>query len=338
MRSKTTLKDIANEVGVSITIVSGVLNGHPVRVSEEKREEIVRVAKERKYLPNRIARSLVSRRSKTFGLIIPSIESRTYTSYTKNLEGLCQKEGFGLFIANTNDRLERDLATMAQLVERGVDGIFFVPSNESYESKELIYVLEDLPVPYVMVNRYLVNYRCDRVYFDNERGGYEATKLLLDNGHTKICCVANTSGSNTGRARFRGYVEALENHGLILRPEYLIESSYTMLGGYEAGEKVLKTDTTAIVAGSDYIALGLRRALQKRGRRVPEDYSLVSFDQSESDFLVDPPATTVIQNMSELARRSFELMNRRLAGEQGDPIEIVLDVCIRLGDTVRPLS
>lgn len=336
---KTTLKDIAAEVGVSITIVSGVLNGRPVRVSEEKRKEIVRVAKARNYLPNRIARSLVSQRSKTLGLVIPSIESRAYTSYTKHLEELCRKAGYALFITNTNDRFNLDIQNIEQLVERGVDGIFFVPSNEAYErSEEIISLLEGLPIPYVMVNRFFVNYMCDRVIFDSEHGGYEATAYLLENGHRKICCVMNTRNSNTGRARFRGYLEAIESFGLRVDPNYVIESPWTMSGGYEAGLKIMRTDATAILAGSNYVALGLRKALDEAGKRLPEDYSLVSFDESESDFLLGAPATTIIQDNSKLAKSSFELMERRLSGDQSEPVAISVDVVLRPGETVAPLA
>lgn len=335
---KTTLKDVATKVGVSITLVSGVLNNRPVRVSPEKRDEIVRVAKELNYRPNQIARSLVSKTSKTFGVLLPSIESRTYTYYIKSLEELCREAGYGLLMICTDEQVFYDLKGMAQLVDRGVDGIFYVPSNDAYEYPALVQALEELPVPYVMVNRFLPNYLCDRVYFDNECGAYRATELLLHNGHTKIACVVDTIHSNTGRARLRGYMEALENASIRMRPEYLYESTYSMPGGYAAGKEILRTDVTAVLACSDYIMLGLRKAFEEAGRAVPEDYSLVSFDKSESDFLVSPPAVTVLQDAEELAYRSFDIMSRRLMGEKGDPIEIVLDVRMTPGSSVKPLK
>lgn len=339
MAEKTTLKDIADEVGVSISAVSRVLNGGTGRISQEKRKLILKVAERRHYLPNQIARSLVAGKSRSFGLILPSIESRTYTALTQSLEEMCRVRGYGLFITNSSDKPEMDVELVNLLVERGVDAIFIVPSNEAGVTTALSDRLDELPIPFVMVGRYIANYACDRVYYDNELGGYLATKHLVEMGHKRIACVANTETSNTGRARFRGYVKALEEAHLSPEPETVLSARYTMKSGYDAGLKLLNTDATAAFAGSDYIALGIRKAFLESGLIVPDDLSLIAFDQSESDFLFEPQMTAMIQDMGVLAFYALSIVSERMEGRGGaDPVEIVLPPDLKLGGSVRALG
>ena len=339
MAEKTTLKDIADEVGVSISAVSRVLNGGTGRISQEKRELILKVAERRHYLPNQIARSLVVGRSRSFGLILPSIESRTYTALTRSLEEMCRVRGYGLFITNSGDKPEMDVELVNLLVERGVDAIFLVPSNDAGLTNALRDRLEQLPIPFVMTGRYIANYACDRVYYDNELGGYLATKHLIDMGHRKIACVANTETSNTGRARFRGYVKALEEARIYPEPDMVLTARYTMKSGYCAGKKLVGTDATAVFAGSDYIALGIRKAFLEAGRTVPEDLSIVASDQSESDFLLEPPMTAMIQDMEVLAFYALSMVSERLEGSSAsEPMEVVLPPDLKLGGSVRCLG
>ena len=338
MAEKTTLKDIADEVGVSISAVSRVLNGGTGRISQEKRKLILKVAERRHYLPNQIARSLVVGKSRSFGLIVPSIESRTYTALTRSLEEMCRARGYGLFITNSSDKPEMDVELVNLLVERGVDAIFLVPSNDAGLTTALRDRLEQLPIPLVMTGRYIANYACDRVYYDNELGGYLATKHLIELGHRRIACVASTETSNTGRARFRGYVKALEEAHLSPEPNTILMARYTMKSGYEAGKKLVSTDATAVFAGSDYIALGIRKAYMEAGLVVPDDMSVVTFDQSESDFLFEPQMTAMIQDMEVLAFYALSIVSERLEGEgSSDPVEIVLPPDLKLGGSVRDI-
>ena len=324
MAEKVTLKTIAREVGLSPATVSLVLNGRPVRVSDENRRRILDVARRERYIPNQIARSLVTQHTQTLGLIVPNIESRFFSSFAKMLEMKCRRRGYALFITNSDNSTSNDADLVRLLVNRGADGIFIITSDEVEASKQLIADLEQLPVPYVMVDRTIDALDCDKVTFNNELGGYLATKYLLDHGHRRIACMVNTA-SNTGYARLNGYVRALGEKGLELDQSLVLTSDYYIPDAYLAAQQLIRVNATAVVATSDNIALGLLRYLYERGLHVPRDYSVVGYDNSISDALFEPALTSIEQNVDELSDAALSIMFRRL-GERGADVDAGIGV------------
>lgn len=339
---KVTLKQIAQEVGLSATSVSLVLNNKPCKISAENKRRIKEVARKKHYVPNQIARSLVMQHSKTLGLVVPNIESRFFSSLAKNLEIRCRERGYALIITNSDGSPSNDPELVRLLVNRGVDGLFLVVSDELAADRQLLEDLSQLPVPYIMVDRFVEGLACDEVRFNNELGGYMACRHLIERGHTRIACIANDR-SNTGRDRLVGYESALSEAGIDPDPTLVLPSDYYIADGYRAAERLLETDATAVVATSDNIALGLLKCLYERRRRVPRDYSVVSYDNSAADSLFEPALTSIEQNVAELSEAALELMLLRLAeyarDEEGtDPIERVLEPKLVLKDSVRPLA
>lgn len=320
---KVTLKDIAHEVGVSPSTVSLVLNGRYVRVSDAKRKAILECARQKHYVPNQIARSLVSQRSDTLGLIIPNIESRFFSSLAKHLEQRCRKEGYALLIANSDDVPENDAELVRLFVNRGVDGIFLVAAGGLAPHPDLVEMFTSLPVPYLMVDRVLEGVAGDSVSFDNVLGGYLATKHLLEHGHRRIACVANMQ-EGTGRKRVRGYEKALLEQGVEPDSALELQSRYYIPDAYHVGDAVIATKATAVVATSDNIALGLLKRFYERGLRVPQDLSIVSYDNSTADSLFEPALTSIEQNVNELSEASLSLMLGRLRGTCTDDVQTEL--------------
>mgnify|MGYP002237897781 CR=1 FL=1 len=200
MAAKVTLKEIAQEVGLSPSAVSLVLNDRPCRISEENRKRIKEVAARKRYVPNQIARSLVMQQSRTFGLIVPNIESRFFSSLARNLEVRCRERGYALFIMNSDVSSEHEEEIVRLLVNRGVDGLMLVTAHEIDADEQLVESLASLPVPLVMVDRFIEGVSCDRVRFDSELGGFLATDCLLQQGHTRIACLVNTLHTPATRA------------------------------------------------------------------------------------------------------------------------------------------
>ena len=153
MANKVTLKQIAQEVGLSPSSVSLVLNNRPCRISEENRKLIKEVAARNHYVPNQIARSLVMRESRTLGLIVPNIESRFFASLAGSLEKRCREDGYALFITSSGGSADDDLELLRQLVTRGVDGVFLVVGDEFSDDRALREEVSQLPIPAVMVDR-----------------------------------------------------------------------------------------------------------------------------------------------------------------------------------------
>ena len=341
MAAKVTLKDIAREVGLSPTAVSLVLNDRPCKISAQSRRRILEVARKKRYIPNQIARSLVTQHSQTLGLVVPNIESRFFSSLARRLEVGCRRRGFVLLITNSDDSSSNDSELVRLLVNRGVDGLLFVTSDELTPSSQLVSTLSQLPVPYVMIDRLISSLACDKVSFDNERGGYLACRYLLDAGHRRIACVVNEE-SNTGRERLDGYERALIERGVRPDPELVLSSAYYIADAYETTKRLVQTDATAVFASSDNIALGLLKRLYESGLRVPRDYSVVSYDNSAADVLFEPALTSIEQNVDELAREALDLLFYRLdeeaaGSEPVDPREVVLTPRLVVKDSVRRL-
>lgn len=335
MPNKVTLRDIAREVGLSTTAVSLVLNDRPCKISAESRRRIKEVARKKRYIPNQIARSLVTRRSQTIGLVVPNIESRFFSSLARRLELGCRERGYVLLITNSDDSADNDATLVRLLANRGVDGIFVVASTGADGDPALLAALEGMPVPCVMVDRLSAGVACDKVAFNNEAGGYLACRHLLDAGHRRIACLLNTA-SNTGRERLAGYERALRECGVEPDPALVLPCAYYIQDAYKVASRLLATDATAVFAGSDNIALGLLKRLFERGLRVPRDYSVVSYDNSAADVLFEPALTSIEQNVDELAAAALDVMFRRVeADELGEPEERILMPRLVIKSSVR---
>lgn len=336
MAGKVTLKEIAREAGVSISTVSLVLNDRPCRVSEENRRRIKKIAREKRYVPNQIARSLQMQRSGTLGLIVPNIESRFFARLARNLEVRCRERGYALFITTSDDLAENDLALLDLLVNRGVEGVFLVMGNRCPGHDERPRRVADAPVPVVAIDRSFEGPVCDTVQFDNERGGYLATRHLLEHGHRRIACMVNAARSGTGARRLVGYRRALDEFGVAYRPDYVLDTDYYIPEAYEAAASLAGLDVTAVFASSDNIALGLLKRLYDQGKRVPRDYAVVSYDNSAADSLFEPALTAIDQDVAQLADKAIDLMLGRLAGGAGAPVECLLEPRLVERDSVAP--
>ena len=317
MANKVTLKQIAQEVGLSPSSVSLVLNNRPCRISEENRKLIKEVAARNHYVPNQIARSLVMRESRTLGLIVPNIESRFFASLAGSLEKRCREDGYALFITSSGGSADDDLELLRQLVTRGVDGVFLVVGDEFSDDRALREEVSHLPIPAVMVDRAIEGLECDKVMFDHEMGGYMATRYLIEQGHRRIACLVNARRSNTGRKRLAGYERALREVGLPIDARLEFESEYYIPSAYEASEAVLATDATAI----------------------PGDISVVSYDNSAADVLFEPALTAIEQDPGVLAEHAFGCMSKRLAGRGGRRAEeVVLEPALIVKGSVLELT
>lgn len=332
---KVTLRDIAKEANLSVSAVSLVLNNQPCRISPENKELIRSIAKRDHYHANQIARSLVTRKTSTLGLILPDIENLFFSSLAKNLEENCRREGYALIITNTDDQYQVDRELLQMLAARGVDGLFLIVSNESYRDNSAIRKeISALPVPCVMVDRIYPDFPCSRVLFDNEQGAYLAVKNLLQNGHRKIGCIANTTFSNNGLSRLNGYRRAMKEFGCEIKPAYIIEGDYHIGSGYRAGRRIRDTDVTAIFVCNDMMTLGMLKCFTEDGIRVPTDYSVVSYDNTPMFSIMSHEITSVEQNVTELGDHAFRIMLDILQGRSSAPVEKVLTPKLILKDSV----
>lgn len=314
-KKKITIKDIAREAGISPAAVSLILNDKSCRISEEKRVLVREIAKRENYVVNQAAKSLATKKSHMLALILPDIENTFFSSLAKQIENRCREAGYLLIIASSDDRKENDWKLLRVLESRGVDGIFLILSMESLEhERELERELSFLTMPYIMIDRTHSEIDCARVSFDHEQGGYLAAKYLLSQGHKKIGCVYRDDKEGSGKSRLNGYLRALKEYRVPVRQKYLKKGDYHIESGYLAAQALLATDCTAAFVCNDMMTLGFLRKLYEEGRRVPQDYSIVSYDDSLKNYLLSVELTTVVQDIKLLAKEACRLLFESLQG------------------------
>ena len=320
MAHRTTLRDIAQEVGVSVTTVSLVLNNRLARVSDETRAQIIETAKRLRYVPNQNARSLLTKRTMLIALIVPDIENLFFAALARCLEESCQAAGYELVIANSNDRraVERDL--LQHVVARGVDGLFLIPARESYADE--VGLREDVrrvPCPVTLIDRLVSAQWCDGAGFDNVLGGALAARRLLEAGHTRIGCISGDGREGSANRRRRGFANVLEQAGVPLEPALDVAGDYRFDGGYAATAAMVDNGATAVFCCNDLMAMGLLRGLRERGLSVPADMSVIGYDNIMERFGMQIEVTTVEQDVAQLGSCSRRASGRPARATRGSP-------------------
>ena len=316
MVKRVTIKDVANEAGVSVTTVSIVLNGkgHSVPISTQDR--IYCAAKKLSYTPNYTARSLVMGRTKMVGIIVPSITNFFFAELVSQLQKQFAKYGYDIILSNNEDGADKDLKYINLLAGRNIDGLIFTPSAESLSSEENVRVLTEtlrsLPIPCLFLDRYFGDF-APHISIDNTTSGYRIAEYLLACGHEKIGVVTGPMYLNSSFNRLKGFRKKLAEAGISHPDGYIYEGQYDLETGERAAEALLKADVTAIFAFSDMQAYGSYKKLKELGKRVPEDVSVVGFDDNVYSSLLDKPLTTMRQPLDELASATviamLDLMN-----------------------------
>ena len=299
------LDDIAKELDLSIMTISRALNdtGH---VNAQTKKKIIETAEKIGYVPNIIAKNLALNKSNdTIGLIISNINNPFYAKLTYAVQKEALKCGFSIMLFNTNEELSSERKALSIIKENRCSGalISSVGNNEDFIKK-----CRSSSFPIIMVTRESMDNDLDFYGFDLYKGAYLATSHILSRGHKKIAHIAGPLFLNSVQEKIRGYIDALTKHNAKISKDYIIETEITKDGGYNATKELISknTDITAILIYCDWMAIGVLKALRELNKKVPEDISLVSFDNIEilsflNIFLtsVDLPINTVARNAVE---------------------------------------
>ncbi len=322
MGKKVTLRDISERIGVSPATVSNVLNGRRERVSPETAQAVLQAVEELGYHPNSAFQALSTRgHSETIGLIVASVLSPLFTQAVAGVETAAGRFGFSVILCNNrgNEGLEANSTDL--LLKRNVAGIIFV-SSSSYRRHDALEAVIESKVPFIIVNRLTDPTLGLHILVENEQGTYHATEHLIGLGHTDIACIhlptEGPTATLAGAERLRGFRRALHAYNLNevdtwIRPGVLGEETATAVG-YRTMHTMLTSDRqpSAVICGTDQLAVGAMHAALDLGLRIPEDLAIVGHDDTPGSLYVRPSLSSVSQPMRAVGERAAEALIQHL--------------------------
>lgn len=324
-KKPTTLTDIAATIGVAPMTVSRVINRNGY-VSEETREKVLQAVKSMNYRRNGSARNLKRQRTETVGLVLGDISNPYSTELANAVRNTLSARGFSLFICISEHSTKEDIIAFESLANHSVDGIIVATRSNAGGDKYLSEIA-DSRLPIVVVGREFRHEAVDSVATDNLRGGFEATRHLIDLGHERIGFIGATLSGRSSLKRLQGYLNALEAHKIKV-DERLITGRKEAISdvpgystekiGYEGMKRLLSLPNrpTAIFARNDFTAIGAMSAIKEAGLKIPEDIAIVGFDDIPLAIHTSPPLTTVRQPMLLQGQIAAEMLLRRIESEE----------------------
>lgn len=333
-----TIKDVAKLAGVSTTTVSHVINATRF-VAEETKKAVWDAVKRLNYSPSAVARSLKINTTKSIGMIVTTSESPYFAEIILAVEEHCYKQGYSLFLCNTQNDPEKIQNHLDMLVKKRVDGILVMCSEYTETS---LATLNRTDVPMVVMDWGPNDGKSDRIIDHSFEGGYIATRHLLDNGHRHIAIIAGDLFKTTAKARFDGFVKAMEEANCEINPNWIFENDFEPEAGYESMNLLLKQERlpTAVICACDTVALGAISAITEKGLNVPRDISVIGYDNIHSSRFYSPPLTTVHQSKTRLGMSALALLLERIQhhGQSFQPKTLAFHPKLIVRHSVRNLN
>jgi LacI family transcriptional regulator len=321
--TSTTMRRIAQELGVSVTTVSKVLNDH-ADIGPATRARVLARVEELGYQPNAVARSLSLRRTNTLGVVIPDLMHSFFVEVMSGIESVSSSRGYGLLLCSSGEDPRKERHELEMLRARQVDGI--VVASADAGNTNLLRHIAELGTAVVMIDRDdHPELPCHRVLTDDLLVGRLATEHLIGLGRRAIAHLAGPPFVHSKR-RTEGYRKALAAHGFPVRPELLVESGFLEVGGYEAMKRLLASNIAldAVFAANDPGAIGAMKAIWEAGLRVPEDVAVVGAGDVWHSDLLRVPLTTVGWSKEEIGKRAAQLILDQIGAHPEGPFQRIV--------------
>lgn len=322
----TRIKDIAKSANVSTATVSYVLNGKG-SVSEKTRAKIMKVIEEMKYQPNQIAKSLKIKKTRTIGVIVEDVTSFNSAEIIDGINEYAENEGFSLLLTNmrvlkrlgqeyADTEVVRQLAPNAfkEILNKQVEGLIYIGAHP----RDVTGIIQNNTLPTVYTYCYTSNNEDYSVNYDDHLGAYEATKHLIGLGHKRIAVISGLFNSNPSRERFNGYYQAIMDNQLEFDPSLINTGDWEFESGLRLTSELISMANrpTAILAMNDNMAAGAIDACKDKGLRVPEDISIIGFDDREFSSYISPRLTTMKLPLHEMGAEAMSSIMDILAGNE----------------------
>ena len=327
MKRKITLKQIANELDVSISTVSKALR-NSIEISEDTKQKVQAFAKFYNYRPNNIALSLKNRKTKTIGIIIPEIVHHFFSKVIAGIEIEANKRGYNVIVALSNESFNQEVINMEMLANGSIDGFILSISRETLQQQDYHHFKETINqgMPIVMFDRVVNEIACDKVIVDDINGSINAVSKLISNGCKNIALITTKDFVSVGKLRTQGYLEALEQHkinpksSLILKvnDNFLSEDHLEVLE--EEIEQLFKNnkDIDGVFAVNELYAITAIKVARKFGKQIPNDIQVIGFTDGVLSKHATPSLTTVSQHGQKIGEKSAKLLIDKLEFDEDD--------------------
>jgi LacI family transcriptional regulator len=318
-----TIKDIANELGFSVSTISRALKNHP-DINEDTKRRVQELAAHLHYTPNPIALSLKNRSSGIIGVIVPEVVHHFFATVICGIEDVAERNGYSLMLVQSSEQLAKEITAVTNIVSGRVDGVLASVSKQT-NSYEHFQKLIDTNIPLVFFDRVADAVDATHVTVTDFAGAYDATRHLIEQGCRNIVHFYGPQNLVTFRNRLNGYRQALEDAGLPASHHLTVEAD-SMDEGRRQTELLMQQGATfdAIFAVNDFTAAGAMLALKKAGRAIPQDVALVGFANESITQMLEPNLTSVHQPGFEMGQRAMELLIKQINSDEKLPSEHVM--------------
>ncbi|HGS4859411.1 TPA: substrate-binding domain-containing protein [Vibrio cholerae] len=332
-----TMKDIARLAGVSTSTVSHVINKSRF-VSDEIAERVNNAAQQLNYAPSALARSLKMNRTKTIGMLVTTSTNPFFGEVVKGVERSCYHQGYNLILCNTEGDNQRMKASINTLLQKRVDGLLLMCSTLEGERLDVFDRYPDIPV--VVMDWGPILFASDKIQDNSLQGGYMAAKHLIECGHKEIGCITGPLIRHQAQMRYEGYKRALAEAGIAINPDWIVESDFECEGGYQAFEKLYQRGKlpSALFVSNDMMAMGVIQAANQRGLRVPDDLSLIGYDDVHIAKFMTPALTTIHQPKYRLGKAAVDTLLYRLENPDTTAQVVQLEPTLVVRNSVRKLG
>lgn len=331
-----TMKDVAKLADVSVTTVSHVINDTRY-VSPELTERVNDAIEELNYHPDPLAQGLSKGKSRTIALVVSDIVNPFFPQVARGVEDCARENEFSLILTNTDENTNQEKQNLSLLKSKRVDGFIISPTSEGADNLQPL--LEE-GLPTVCIDRKLPELAVDQVYSDNKNGAYKATEHLIEEGHENIGIILEFSDISSFSERLEGYKEALTDHGIAIKEEYIKKSGLEVEGAYASTESLLKEhpEVTAIFSTNDLMTEGVLQYFKDNEINVPKELSLVGFDDPEWAASFNPSITSVAQQPYEMGYQASKLLFEQIKQDTKDrkPRSIELETELKIRESSSP--
>ncbi|GAA5020913.1 LacI family transcriptional regulator [Marivirga lumbricoides] len=312
MAAKATLLDIATKLNITTSTVSRALNDNP-RISKATKKAVLKAAKELNYQPNNIAAALRRGKSHLLGVIVPTADRAFFSSVIRGIEEISNKLNYQVIICQSYDDYDKEVETINALTNARVDGIIVSISKKTVNTDHFQKAI-DKGIPVILFDRTSEKLNVNQVMIDDYRGAYEVVSHLIDQGCKRIAHFTSPVKISIYKERLRGYVDALENHGIPYDEDLVVESNLQLEDGRISMQKLLdkKISVDAVFSSSDYAAMGAMQILKEKNIKIPEEVALAGFANEPFTSFTDPTLTTVDQLSLDMGHATAEMFFKQL--------------------------